>query len=157
MVCNHAVVTQRCLAAAKGALCADGVVEGASRRPQAAVFAEALRLRAVVCRPSKDPIADLRKRASLLRTDSIHGAFNATIEVDEENLEDSLLSLFRIEGTPTLNRSYKPLVLLFDEYYTDLYRMSEAERRAAGRPWAGARTSRCPPSCTRPSPSRCWW
>ena len=45
-----------------------------------------LRLRAVVCRPSKDPVADLRKRASLLRTDSIHGAFNATIEVDEENL-----------------------------------------------------------------------
>ena len=50
-------------------------------------------------------------------------------EVDEENLEASLLSLFRIEGFPQLNRSYKPLVLLFDEYYTDLYRMSEAERR----------------------------
>ena len=33
-----------------------------------------------------DPVADLRKRASLLRTDSIHGAFNATIEVDEDNL-----------------------------------------------------------------------
>lgn len=45
-----------------------------------------LRLRAVVCRPTKDPIADLRKRASLLRTDSIHGAFNATIEVDEDGL-----------------------------------------------------------------------
>ena len=45
-----------------------------------------LRLRAVVCRPSKDPVADLRKRASLLRTDSIHGAFNATIEVDEDSL-----------------------------------------------------------------------
>ncbi|MDA8603928.1 glyceraldehyde-3-phosphate dehydrogenase [Alphaproteobacteria bacterium] len=45
-----------------------------------------LNLRAVVCRPSKDPKADLRKRASLLRTDSIHGAFNATIEVDEDSL-----------------------------------------------------------------------
>ena len=38
-----------------------------------------MRLRAVVCRPGRDPVADLRKRASLLRTDSIHGAFNATI------------------------------------------------------------------------------
>lgn len=45
-----------------------------------------MRLRAVVCRPGRDPVADLRKRASLLRTDSIHGAFNATIEVDEDNL-----------------------------------------------------------------------
>ncbi|MAW52145.1 MAG: glyceraldehyde-3-phosphate dehydrogenase [Geminicoccus sp.] len=45
-----------------------------------------LNLRAVVCRPSKDPAADLRKRASLLRTDSIHGAFNATVEVDEDRL-----------------------------------------------------------------------
>ena len=45
-----------------------------------------LNLRAVVCRPSKDPVADLRKRASLLRTDSIHGAFNATVEVDEDKL-----------------------------------------------------------------------
>ncbi len=50
-------------------------------------------------------------------------------EVDESNLDESLLSLFRIEGAPTLNHSYKPFVLLFDEYYTDLYQMSEAERR----------------------------
>ena len=52
-------------------------------------------------------------------------------EVDEENLEDSLMELFRIEGTPRLDHSLKPLVLLFDEYYTDLYRMSEAEARMA--------------------------
>ena len=52
-------------------------------------------------------------------------------QVDESNLEASLLSLFRIDGTPELNRSLKPMVLLFDEYYTDLYRMSEAERRMA--------------------------
>lgn len=45
-----------------------------------------LNLRAVVCRPTADPVADLRKRASLLRTDSIHGAFNATVEVDEQRL-----------------------------------------------------------------------
>jgi NAD-dependent deacetylase len=50
-------------------------------------------------------------------------------EVDEDDLEASLMNLFRIDGTPRLNWSYKPLVLLFDEFYTDLYRMSEAERR----------------------------
>ena len=55
-------------------------------------------------------------------------------EVDEENLEDSLMELFRIEGTPRLDHSLKPLVLLFDEYYTDLYRMSEAEVRMAEGP-----------------------
>ena len=43
-----------------------------------------LRLRAIVVRPSgkKD---DLQKRASLLRRDSVHGAFLGTIRVDEEN------------------------------------------------------------------------
>ena len=43
-----------------------------------------LRLRAVVVRPSgkKD---DLVKRASLLRRDSVHGAFGGTLRIDEEN------------------------------------------------------------------------
>ncbi|OUS27151.1 type I glyceraldehyde-3-phosphate dehydrogenase [Thalassotalea sp. 42_200_T64] len=41
-----------------------------------------LRLRAIVIRPGKD--GDLEKRASLLRRDSIHGAFNGSITVDEE-------------------------------------------------------------------------
>ena len=38
---------------------------------------QALRLRAVVVRSSKDPVKDLIKRASLLRRDSIHGGFKA--------------------------------------------------------------------------------
>lgn len=42
--------------------------------------------RAVVLRPPKDPVADLNKRASLLRRDSIHGQFGGTIRVDEENM-----------------------------------------------------------------------
>ena len=42
-----------------------------------------LRLRAIVIRPGKG--ADLEKRASLLRRDSIHGAFNGSISVDEED------------------------------------------------------------------------
>ncbi|MFZ5697913.1 MAG: glyceraldehyde-3-phosphate dehydrogenase [Pseudomonadota bacterium] len=42
-----------------------------------------LRLRAVVIRRGGDN--DLAKRASLLRRDSVHGQFNGTISVDEEN------------------------------------------------------------------------
>lgn len=41
-----------------------------------------LRLRAIVVRGGRD--GDLRKRASLLRRDSIHGPFNGHITVDEE-------------------------------------------------------------------------
>lgn len=49
--------------------------------------------------------------------------------VDPENLESSLLALFKIKGFPELNISYKPYVLLFDEFYTELYRISEAQAR----------------------------
>ena len=49
-------------------------------------------------------------------------------DVDESQLADSLMQLFRIENQrPELYQSYKPFVLLFDEFYTDLYRMTEAE------------------------------
>ena len=41
-----------------------------------------LRLRAIVVRPKSAD--DIHKRASLLRRDSVHGAFNGTIQVDEE-------------------------------------------------------------------------
>ncbi len=44
---------------------------------------DTLRLRAIVVRKGKAP-NDLVKRASLLRRDSVHGAFNGTIRVDEE-------------------------------------------------------------------------
>lgn len=51
-------------------------------------------------------------------------------DVDETNLQASLLELFNIGNNgPELYRSYKPFVLLFDEYYTDLYRTSEAQQR----------------------------
>lgn len=50
-------------------------------------------------------------------------------QVDEKHLDDSLLEIFRIDGKPVLGHSYKPYVLLFDEYYTELYRISEARRR----------------------------
>ena len=42
-----------------------------------------LRLRAIVVRGGKDD--DLVKRASLLRRDSVHGGFQGTIRIDEEN------------------------------------------------------------------------
>ena len=41
-----------------------------------------LRLRAIVVRGGRD--GDLKKRANLLRRDSIHGSFNGSIKVDEE-------------------------------------------------------------------------
>ncbi|MBL0710682.1 MAG: glyceraldehyde-3-phosphate dehydrogenase [Colwellia sp.] len=43
-----------------------------------------LNLRAIVLRPSKGS-NDLEKRASLLRRDSVHGAFNGSITIDKEN------------------------------------------------------------------------
>jgi NAD-dependent deacetylase len=49
--------------------------------------------------------------------------------VDEKNLHESLLRLFKISKKPQLNQSYKPYVLLFDEYYTELYSISEAQQR----------------------------
>ncbi len=51
--------------------------------------------------------------------------------VDNNHLTESLLALFNIEGNPQLDASFKPYVLLFDEYYTDLYRISEAQQRMA--------------------------
>ena len=45
--------------------------------------AQKLRLRAIVVRRPREP--DLKKRASLLRRDSIHGPFNGSITVDEEH------------------------------------------------------------------------
>ncbi|EAT13296.1 sirtuin [Bermanella marisrubri] len=50
-------------------------------------------------------------------------------QVDDQRLNQSLMHLFNIKNTPTLNESYKPFVLLFDEYYTDLYRIDEALSR----------------------------
>lgn len=47
-----------------------------------------LRLRAIVVRKGGD--TDLRKRASLLRRDSVHGPFAGSIEIDEEN--DTILA-----------------------------------------------------------------
>ena len=50
-------------------------------------------------------------------------------QVDESNLESSLLELFKIgKNGPILNDSLKPYVLLFDEYYTELYDISRAEK-----------------------------
>jgi len=43
----------------------------------------ALSLKAIVIRPGKS--GDLEKRASLLRRDSVHGAFNGSITIDKEN------------------------------------------------------------------------
>ncbi|PKG64541.1 MULTISPECIES: SIR2 family NAD-dependent protein deacylase [Pseudoalteromonas] len=50
--------------------------------------------------------------------------------VEESRLQESLFELFNIQHqTPVLNHSFKPFVLLFDEYYTELYRITEAQQR----------------------------
>ncbi len=46
---------------------------------------ERMRLRAVVVRAKGDEVADLLKRASLLRRDSVHGNFEGSVSVDREN------------------------------------------------------------------------
>lgn len=49
-------------------------------------------------------------------------------DVDEQNLKSSLLELFKIPSTgPELNVSFKPYVLLFDEFYTNLYQIDKAQ------------------------------
>ncbi|USD27915.1 sirtuin [Pseudoalteromonas sp. SCSIO 43201] len=51
-------------------------------------------------------------------------------DVDESQLAESLLAVFKIpKNGPQKGHSLKPYVLLFDEYYTDLYQISEAQRR----------------------------
>ena len=49
---------------------------------------------------------------------------------DDQAVKSALLDAFRISKTsliPEIGHSLKPFVLLFDEYYSDLYRMGEAE------------------------------
>lgn len=51
-------------------------------------------------------------------------------QVDESHLSSSLLELFKISKKtqqPELGSSLKPYVLLFDEYYTELYRINQAQ------------------------------
>ena len=56
-------------------------------------------------------------------------------QINESNLDQSLVEIFNIncsqakEYAPALDVSYKPYVLLFDEYYTELYRISAARQR----------------------------
>lgn len=51
-------------------------------------------------------------------------------EVDEAHLHNSLFEVFNIQNqAPVINHSFKPFVLLFDEYYTELYKISEAQQR----------------------------
>jgi len=54
---------------------------------------------------------------------------NSNIELaDDIKLKKLLLDLFKISKHPEHGFSLKPFVLLFDEYYTDLYQMGLAEQ-----------------------------
>ena len=53
-------------------------------------------------------------------------------ELSEQKLKHQLLDAFKISHitkTPELGISLKPFVLLFDEYYTESYRISEAIKK----------------------------
>ncbi|GAA6133556.1 NAD-dependent deacylase [Oceaniserpentilla sp. 4NH20-0058] len=50
-------------------------------------------------------------------------------KIDPNDTVNSLLEHFKIKEKPELNISLKPFVLLFDEFYTNLYRMNEAEQK----------------------------
>ena len=49
--------------------------------------------------------------------------------VNESFLTQSLFSIFNIQDQPELNLSFKPYVLLFDEFYTNLYGIDNAIER----------------------------
>lgn len=51
-------------------------------------------------------------------------------KVNEAHLTQSLLDIFKIgKNGPELDVSLKPYVLLFDEFYTELYQITEAQTR----------------------------
>ena len=54
-----------------------------------------------------------------------------TSDIDnDEEVKKNLLNVFKISNQtkkPELRKSLRPFILLFDEYYTDQYRMTEAE------------------------------
>lgn len=66
-----------------------------------------------------------RKLSSQSRSEIISANWS---EVDESNIEKSLLKLFNISsgGMVVKSNSYRPHVLLFDEYYSDLYEIGKA-------------------------------
>jgi NAD-dependent deacetylase len=62
----------------------------------------------------------------LAKTENFHKDENST------ELKQALFEIFNIDADterPELNIAFKPFVLLFDEYYTELYRISEAQDR----------------------------
>ena len=68
-----------------------------------------VRLRAIVVRKNGDK--DLKKRASLLRRDSVHGAFEGTITIDEDN------NIIWANGTPIqVIYSNDPATVDYTEY-----------------------------------------
>lgn len=63
--------------------------------------------------------------------DSVEILMTPWDDIAEDNFTASLLEIFQISKShkPEFDHSYKPYVLLFDEYYTELYRISEAQQR----------------------------
>ena len=66
-----------------------------------------------------------RKIGATSRTELVHAEWE---QVDESNLVASLFERFNIDkdGTIDMAHSYRPHILLFDEYYSDLYQYHKA-------------------------------
>lgn len=72
-------------------------------------------------------LLEKRKVSAEHRSQIISAAWE---EVNENDLRSSLFSLFQIPSSGIIDqkRSFRPHVLLFDEYYTELYQIEKAMR-----------------------------
>lgn len=64
--------------------------------------------------------------------DTLKNKIQVGQDENSPELKQALFEIFKIHPEterPELNISFKPYVLLFDEYYTELYRISEAQDR----------------------------
>lgn len=64
--------------------------------------------------------------------DTLQETIDLNRDESSPELKQALFEVFKINPVterPELNVSFKPYVLLFDEYYTELYRISEAQDR----------------------------
>ena len=70
-------------------------------------------------------IEQKRKVDAISRTELIEADWD---KVDESNLTESLFELFQIDasGEVDTEKSLRPHILLFDEYYTELYQIQKA-------------------------------
>jgi len=83
---------------------------------------------------SSEHLIEIHGNINYKRT--IHAQYRNELEladwdsIDDHNLEQELFKLFKISNQGVINEvnSYRPHILLFDEYYTELYQYEEAHQ-----------------------------